>query len=391
MTLNEIRQKRAEHWEMMKNFLDSHEQKNGTLNADDTATYENYEAEMQRYDEAVKRAENAQARETALNKPANKPLVGDVGGEAKDGRASDEYKTNFMNYIRTKGATNALQEGVSADGGYLVPVEFERVLYEVRDSVDPIFELAGRISLGALEKNVPYIASEGAAALIAEGGAYSDTDDHFGNVLFHAYKFGRIIKVTDELISDSVFDIYTYAARSLGRSIGKGEAPYLWTGTGTNQPQGVLTAADLGVTTNATNAITADEVIDLYYSLKDEYRRDATWAMNESTVKAIRKLKATGTGEYLWAPGFNSAPDTILGRPLRTSANIPAIAADTKIMAFGDFSSGYKIADRQGFEFKILDQLYAANGQIGFRGAARMDGKGVLAGEAIKVLKTKAS
>lgn len=393
MTLNEIRQKRAEHWEMMKNFLDSHEDKNGNLNADDAATYANYEKVMDDFDKAVERAQNREQREQQMGQLANKPLTGGVGGSnsAKTGRASDEYNAAFTDYIETKRASNILQESVSADGGYLVPTEFERVLYQARDQIDPIFELAGRITLGSLEKNVPYVASRGAAALIAEGGAYPVNNDQFNIVVFHAYKFGRIIQATDELIADSAFDMYTYCAESLGRANGEGQAPYLWTGTGTNQPQGVLTAAGAGVTAAATAAVTADEIIDLYYSLKEPYRRNAVWVMNDATVKAIRKLKLTGTGEYLWTPGFGVAPDTILGKPLRTSENIPTLAASKDVMVFGDIKAGYKIADRRGFEFKILDQLYAANGAIGFRGTSRMDGRGVLASDAIKKLTTAAA
>jgi HK97 family phage major capsid protein len=391
MTLNELRQKRAEHWEMMKNFLDSHEQKNGTLNADDTATYQNYEKEMQKFDDAVKRAEDRERIEKELNAPANRRIVeGMKNKKGADLRSTDEYNTKFVDYIRTRGVRNDLQESVAADGGYLVPTEFERVLYQARDDIDPIFELAGRISLGSLEKNVPYVAARGAASIVSEGAAYPDNDDDFGLVVFHAYKYGRIVKATDEMIADSVFDIYTYAAESLGITIGEGQAPDLWTGTGTNEPEGVLTAAGVGVTAAGTAAVTADEIIDLYYSLKERYRKRATWCMNDTTVAAIRKMKAQGTGEYLWAPGFNGAPDTILGRPLRTSENIPTLAADSKVIAFGDIEAGYKIADRSGFEFKILTESYANTGKIGFRGGARMDGRGILASETIKVLKTKA-
>ena len=161
----------------------------------------------------------------------------------------------------------------------------------------------------------------------------------------------------------------------------------------------MLTAAGVGVTAAATNAVTADEVIDLFYSVPDEYRSNATWAMNNATVKAIRKLKLSGTGEYLWTPGLSGTPDSIMGRPLRTSSNIPEMAANKAVIAFGDFEACYKIADRQGFEFRVLDQLYAATGQVGFRGAARSDGKGILLTGVngadgtigIKVLMTKAS
>jgi len=394
MTINELRRERAEHWEKMKNFLNSHEQENGTLSADDTATYENMEVEMTRLDQAVERAEAAQRRDRELDAPANKRFFEDPSrGAGKTGRSSEEYNKAFLNLIRSHGnrVDNALQEDTASEGGYLVPEEFEKKLYAAREKVDPIFALAGRITLGALEKKVPYVSSEGAAALIAEEGSYSATDDAFAQVTFHAYKFGRMIKVSDELIADSVFDIYSYLARSLGKALGKGEASYFWTGTGSSQPQGVLTAAGVGVTAAATNAITADELIDLYYSVPEEYRNGAAWAMNDSTVKAIRKLKLTGTGDYLWAPGLNGEPSTILGKPLHTSENIPALAANKAVAAFGNFAECYKIADRQGIDIRVYDQLYGENGQVGFRGSARTDGKGILASKGIKVLKTKAS
>lgn len=389
MTIIELRQQRAEHWEKMKNFLNTHEQSNGTLNADDTATYENMEAEMQRLDEAINRAEQAQERERQLNQPVNQPILGGVGTDDKPGRASDAYKGAFLNYIRTRTASNALEEGTASEGGYLVPTEFERTLYKAREKVDPIFNLAGRITLGALEKNVPYVASEGAAALIAEEGSYGDTDDAFGQVVFHAYKFGRICKASEELINDSAFDIMAHLAESFGRSIGKKQAEYFWTGTGSSQPQGVMTAAGTGVTTAAADKITADEIIDLFYAVPEEYRTGAAWAMNGSTVKVLRKLKL-GTGEYLWAPGFNGEPNTILGKPLHTSDNIDGIAATKKVIAFGDFAACYKIADRQGFNFKVLNELYAATGQVGFRGDQRSDGRGILASTGIKLLKMHA-
>ena len=207
MTLNEIRKKRAKHWEEMKNFLDAHMRDDGTLNADDTATYEKFNAKMNEYDAALERAETRLEMEAKLNKPDSEPLVDKFSDAAKAGRASDEYNANFTAYIRSRGAKNVLQEGVSADGGYLVPTEFERVLYRVRDSIDPIFSLAGRISLGSLEKVVPYVASEGAAALVAENAPFAVTNDQFGSVLFHAYKFGRIVLASDELIADAAFDI----------------------------------------------------------------------------------------------------------------------------------------------------------------------------------------
>ncbi|OQA13254.1 MAG: Phage capsid family protein [Firmicutes bacterium ADurb.Bin356] len=131
-----------------------------------------------------------------------------------------------------------------------------------------------------------------------------------------------------------------------------------------------------------------DDVIDLYHSLREPYRRTAVFLANDTTIKAIRKLKDT-TGQYLWQPSIMAGqPDTILNRPVRTSGYVPAIEPGAKVLAFGDFQY-YWIADRQGRSFQRLNELYAATGQVGFRATQRVDGKLVLP-EAIKLLQMKA-
>ncbi|MCX4325494.1 MAG: phage major capsid protein, partial [Lachnospiraceae bacterium] len=158
------------------------------------------------------------------------------------------------------------------------------------------------------------------------------------------------------------------------------------------KPLGVLAAtggAETGVTAASATAVTADELMDLYYSLKSPYRKKSVWVLNDSTIKAIRKLK-DNNGQYLWQPSLAAGtPDMILGRPIKTSAYMPAIAAGAKTIAFGDFSY-YWIADRQGRSFKRLNELFAATGQVGFLASQRVDGKMILA-EAVKVLVQKAA
>jgi HK97 family phage major capsid protein len=146
--------------------------------------------------------------------------------------------------------------------------------------------------------------------------------------------------------------------------------------------------AQLGVTAGSATAITADEIIDLVYSLKAPYRKNAVFLMNDATVKAIRKLK-DGQGQYLWQPSLTAGtPDTLLNRPVYTSAYAPIIEAGAKTIAFGDFGY-YWIADRQGRSFKRLNELFATTGQVGFLASQRVDGKLILP-EAIKVLQQKA-
>ena len=206
-----------------------------------------------------------------------------------------------------------------------------------------------------------------------------------------AYKLGTMIKVSEELLNDSVFDLESYIAREFARRIGTKEEEAFFTGDGSGKPQGVLAdkgGAEIGVTAASATAITSDELLDLYYSLFSPYRKKAVWVVNDSTIKAIRKLK-DNNGQYLWQPGLiANAPDTILGRPVKTSAFMPSIAAGAKSIIFGDFNY-YWIADRQGRTFKRLNELYATTGQVGFLASQRVDGKLILP-EALKVLKQKA-
>ncbi|MEH2950377.1 phage major capsid protein [Sporofaciens sp. JLR.KK001] len=402
MTILELREKRAKAWEAAKAFLDSHRKENGVLSAEDDAAYTKMEQEITDLGKEIARLERQEALDAELNRPVNKPLTGKPGGRAdaddgedKAGRASDDYRKNFWNAMRSKApmpaVTNALQIGTDSEGGYLVPDEYERTLVEALEEENIFRQMAKVIKTSSGDRKIPVVASKGTASWIDEEGAYPESDDSFGQVSIGAYKLGTMIKVSEELLNDSVFDLPSYISREFARRIGAKEEEAFFTGDGKGKPLGVLAAtggAETGVTAASATAVTADELMDLYYSLKSPYRKKSTWVLNDSTIKAIRKLKDS-TGQYLWQPSLTAgAPDTILGRPVRTSAYMPAIAAGAKTIAFGDFSY-YWIADRQGRSFKRLNELFAATGQVGFLASQRVDGKMILA-EAVKVLEQKA-
>ena len=151
-----------------------------------------------------------------------------------------------------------------------------------------------------------------------------------------------------------------------------------------NKPTGLMVTAPIGKTTASATAITSDEIIDLFYALPAPYRANATWVMNDQTIKAVRKMKDS-QGNYLWVQGFGGVPDSILGRPVYASEFVDQIATGKKVMAFGDISY-YKIADRKSRVFQRLNELYSATGQVGFRGYERVDGILSLP-EAVAVLK----
>ena len=401
MTILELREKRAKAWEAAKAFLDSHRKENGILSAEDDAAYTKMEQEITDLGKEIARLERQEALDAELNRPVNRPLTGKPGGRAdaddgedKTGRASDDYRKNFWNAMRSKvpmpNVTNALQIGTDSEGGYLVPDEYERTLVEALEEENIFRQMAKVIKTSSGDRKIPVVATKGTASWIDEEGAYPESDDSFGQVSIGAYKLGTMIKVSEELLNDSVFDLQSYISREFARRIGAKEEEAFFTGDGKGKPLGVLAAtggAETGVTAASATAVTADELMDLYYSLKSPYRKKSVWVLNDSTIKAIRKLK-DNNGQYLWQPSLVAGTqDTILGRPIKTSAYMPAIAAGAKTIAFGDFSY-YWIADRQGRSFKRLNELFAATGQVGFLASQRVDGKMILA-EAVKVLEQK--
>lgn len=400
MTILELREKRNKAWEAAKAFLDSHRTERGTLSAEDDATYDRMEQEITDLGKEISRLERQEAFEKELSQPLNKPLTGRPSasgmGKEKTGRASDEYRANFWDAMRAKAPSaavyNALQIGTDSEGGYLVPDEFERTLVEALEEENIFRQLAKIIQTSSGDRKIPVVATKGTASWIDEEGAYPESDDSFGQVSIGAYKLGTMIKVSEELLNDSVFDLEGYISREFARRIGAREEEAFFTGDGTGKPTGILAAAggaDVGVTAAGAAAITADELIDLFYSLKSPYRKNAVWLLNDSTVKAVRKLK-DNQGQYLWQPSLTAGtPDMILGRPVRTSTYMPVVAAGEKSVAFGDFGY-YWIADRQGRSFKRLNELYAATGQVGFLASQRVDGKLILP-EAVKVLQQKSA
>ena len=395
----ELREKRAKAWDAAKAFLDSKRGADGMMSAEDAATYDRMEADVVNLGREIERLERQSAIDRELSQPVGKPLTArpEPGADqGKTGTATDEYKAAFWRTMRAKSVPhevlNALQVGVESEGGYLAPDEYQRTLIEALEDQNIFRQLAHVISTSSGDRKIPVVASKGTASWIDEEAAYPESDDSFGQVSIGAYKLATMLKVSEELLNDSVFDLPSYIAREFARRIGAAEEEAFFTGNGTGKPTGILNAtggAETGVTAASATAITMDEVMDLYYSLRAPYRRNAVFIMNDSTIKAIRKLK-NGNGDYLWQPSLTAGqPDTLLGRPVYTSSYMPAIAAGNKTILFGDLGY-YWVADRQGRSFKRLNELYAATGQVGFLASQRVDGKLVLA-EAVKVLAQKSA
>ena len=330
MTILELREKRAKAWDAAKAFLDSHRTAKGTLSAEDDATYSRMEQDISDLGKEIARMERREALDAELNKPVSQPITGKPAGDQqaeKKGHASDEYKRNFWNAMRLQGnpyeIRNALQEGADSEGGYLVPDEYERTLVQALEEENVFRRLAKVIQTSSGDRKIPIVTSHGSAAWLDEEDALTESDEVFGQTSLSAYKLGTFLKVSDELLNDSVFDLPSYISTEFARRIGAKEEEAFFVGDGSGKPTGIFAAtggAQTGVTAASSTAITADELIDLFYSLKSPYRRKAVWVMNDSTVKAIRKLK-DNQGQYLWQPSLTAGtPDTILNRPVYRAA-----------------------------------------------------------------------
>jgi len=391
MTINEMIQKRAKVWETAKNFVDTHENENGVLSAEDNETYGRMEKEIEDLTNAIDRQQRAEAREAELSRPVNAPITERPAKQEEDkpGRASNAYKEDFGAHLRGKRPVhNVLSEGVQADGGYLVPEEFERQIVMGLDEANVVRSLAKVITTGA-ERKIPVAATHSTAAWTAENGAYTPSQPSFDQKTIDAYKLTDLVTVSIELLQDSMFDLESYIAAEFARAFGIAEEEAFCVGTGSGQPTGIFTTngGECKITAAANNAVTADELFSLVYALKSPYRRNAKWLMNDSTIAAIRKLK-DGNGVYLWQPSLQAGePDKLLGYELHTSPYAPAMASDALAIAFGDFKN-YWIADRSGRTVQRLNELYSTNGQVGFVATERVDGKVILP-EGIQLLKMK--
>jgi len=395
----DLMEKRAKAWDAAKKFLDTHSDNGGNVSAEDAATYDRMEKEVTDLTKDIERLQRQEEIEKMMNKPTSSPLTTKPGAEDseedKKGTAGKAYKNAFWDSIRKRNwydVKNVLEIGTDANGGYLVPDEYEKQLIQALNDENFFRTLAHVIQTQSGAHTIPVVASHGTAAWMDENGLYPESDDTFDQITLDAYKLGTAIKVSEELLNDSVFDLESYISTEFARRIGAAEEEAFLTGDGKKKPEGVFTKvkATKDATTEIANTnISFDAIMDVFHSLRSVYRNRATWILNDSTVKALRKIK-DNNGNYIWQPAVTAGqPDMILNRPYKTSIYAPELAAGNVAILFGDFSY-YWIAERQGRSFKRLSELYAANGQIGFLASERIDGKLILP-EAVRGLSVKAA
>ena len=394
MTIQDLIEKRKKLWEGAKAFVESKRDKDGLLTDEDIKTYNEMEAKIKALGDEINRMKEQELLENELKKATSVPLTQKPGmnEELKTGRASDTYKKAMLNALRSnfRQVSNILQEGNDSSGGYLVPDEYDaRLIQGLTD--ENILRKLGTVIKTSGQHKINIAGTKPAAAWVDEGEPLSFGDATFNQINLDAHKLHVAVKVTEELLYDNAFGLENYLIDQFAKALANAEEDAFLNGNGEGKPLGIFASTgggEVAVTTASSTAITYDEIVNLVYSLKRPYRKNAKFILNDQTIATLRKLK-DGNGQYIWQPALQAGePDRLLGYEVLTSAYVPTIAAGAPVIAFGDFSY-YNIGDRGVRSFAELKELFAGNGMIGFVAKERVDGKLVLP-EAVKILKIKA-
>lgn len=409
-TLRDLQEKRAQTWERMKEIRDRAGE-DGLLGAEDETAWDAAEADLERFSKQIEREERA-AGYGELDKVDRKTVESPLTPEQQEATAADTYRDAFDMFVRhginevtaehreaLRGGFVSGQElraqgvGTNSAGGYLAPAGWRDRIVEAIDSIANMAQIADVLQTDSGETlNWPTeddTANEG--AILAENTQVTEQDMAWGTASVGAYMYtSKLVRVSLQLLQDSAYNAEERLGRALGRRIGRVQNRHFTTGTGTAQPQGVITGGTVGVTAASTTSITMDELIDLEMSVNEIYRNNGRYLLSDTALGKVRKLK-DGNGAYLWQPSVQAGvPSLLLGRPYTINNSVPVPAAAAKSVAFGDFREGYLIRRVNEVQLLRLAERYADYLQVGFLAFHRADGKTQNAG-AYRVLQQAAA
>ncbi|WP_426404223.1 phage major capsid protein [Streptomyces sp. R-07] len=401
--IKRLQERRAGVWEQAKALLDTAEAEKRELSAEEEQTYQRLNGDLDAIDARAKDMAAAEQRTKDAGEAFRALLDKEPAPEARGSAVEQETKRvrDWLTGVSGRSIDITPDQRIPLDqrtlsklsagaGANTVPISFYNQL------VQHMIETSGVLAAGPTvlrtatgeQLQIPKTTAHSASAgIVAEAGTLTANDPTFGQVSLDAYKYGFLLQVSHELANDTGVDLLGYLAMQAGRALGNGFGAHLVTGDGSSKPNGVLTASTLGKTGSASvaGAPSGDDLIDLFYSVIAPYRQSNScgWMMRDATVAAIRKLKDS-TGQYLWQPGLQEgAPDRILGKPVYTDPNVPAVALGAKSIMFGDFST-YFVREVESLRFERSDDFAFNTDLITYRAILRGDGDQVDTTGAIK-------
>jgi HK97 family phage major capsid protein len=384
-----LRERRAQVWEQAKSVADRAADENRAFNGEEQSQWDTLNAELDALDKRIKNViegeQRAKDTEEAFAKLEGKPREREQRGE------DDQLNNELRSFLRGEGKRTfdvnpsgpvnirTLSKLTAPAGGHTVPIDFYNQIVEYMIETSAILGAGVTVlnTSGGEEIQVPKATTHSTAAITAEAAAIGVSDPVFAQQSLRAYKYGVLIQVSRELLDDTGFDLQGYLARQAGRAVGNAVGAHLINGDGTNKPRGLLLDTTLGVTGtagSAANGPTADNLIDLMYSVIAPYRNtsSAAFVVSDAQMGRLRKVKDT-TGQYLFQPSLVAGtPDTILGKRIVVDPFVPS-GASTRQAAFGDLSAYYaRLAG--GLRFERSDEYAFNTDLVTFRCLLRADG-----------------
>ena len=298
-----------------------------------------------------------------------------------ENRAADAGADAFRSYLRGDidvRELRALGVGTDAAGGYTVPKGFMPELIKALKAYGPMNAGGPAHYLTTASGNsisIPtFDDTSGKGSFIGEAVEATETNLTFGQKALGAYKYtSGVVILSNELLQDSAIDVEATVRAAMAERIGRILNEKLTIGTGTNEPQGIVTGASAGVTAASATAISYDDLIRLQHSVDPAYRGAGAFMFHDTTLRALRLLKDT-TGRPLWQAGIVAGdPGTILDCTFHINQDMAGIATGATSILFGDYSK-YTVRNVRDFGLKRLDERYAVSDQVGFVGFGRVDG-----------------
>jgi len=362
----------------MRVLNDASEDRNFT--DEESEKYDKMEDDFSALEERIAREQKLESRKDIVTS-----LSDDFKSETKEDM-SEAHARAYDSWIRKgdKGlspqereiVTRAQSIGTDSEGGYTVPTLLSDKIIQSMQDFGGMRSVATILTTGKGEQ-IDHTTNDdtgNVGALLTENSAVSEQDTVFGTKALNAYKYSsKIIKVSRELLNDSIVDMDAHLRGILAERLGRITNTHYTTGSGSSRANGVATAASAGKTAASSTAITFDEIYDLMDAMDPAYEQgNERFMINKSTLTAIRKLK-DGNSQYLWSPPTAAAPAAIAGVPYTINQDIASIGSGAKCVLYGDFKK-YVIRDVKGLEMFRFDELYAANYQVAFSAFLRTDG-----------------
>lgn len=383
--IKRLAEKRMNTWELAKGILDTAEAEARELSAEEEGAWQKANADLDGIDQRIAQIADAEKRGAAAAEALGAIDRAPVERPAGDSNLTDEFRRLAAGETRgfvTSLETRDLTKGTATAGGNTVPTSFGGMLWEHLIETAAIAGVATVFNTASGENlEVPITSTHSTGALITEGSLLTESDSAFQKRTLGAYKYAYSFQVARELLEDTGVDLTGYFARTAGTALGNALGVDLAVGNGSSKPSGVAQTSTLGVTGAASVAgvPNGDNLIDLFYSVIAPYRNSdkCVWLFRDTTAATIRKIKdssgGAGIGNYLWTPGFGTAPDTILGKPVVIEPNIAATALSAKSVLFGDMSR-YFVRIAGGVRFERSDEFAFQNDLVTFRAVVRGDG-----------------